>query len=72
MLIAAPHRRPPGGCHQHGQVDQHRQPGGDSLQDHGGPGLGERDDCTLLGKLLKNMLLIILDRNVVCCSILSL
>ena len=48
MLVAASNRSPPCWSHQHGQVDQHRQPCGDGLQDDRGPGLGEGDDCTLL------------------------
>ena len=71
MLIAASNWSPPGWRHQHGQVDQDGQPGGDCLQDHCGPGLGEGDDCTLL-ELLQNIIINNLDWNVVCCSILSL
>ena len=43
-LGAVPDCRSPGGENQHGQVDEDRQPGGDRLQDHCRPGLGEGDD----------------------------
>ena len=50
-LCTAPDLRSPGWENQHGQVDEDRQPGGDRLQDDGGPGLGEGDDGGLLGEI---------------------
>ena len=47
-LAGAPALLPPGRCDQHGEVHQHREPRGHRLQDHRGPGLGERDDGALL------------------------
>ena len=47
-LAGAPALLPPGRRDEHGEVDQHREPGGHRLQDHRGPRLGEWDDGALL------------------------